>query len=139
MAAEMSAATPEARLSKNHRLVQEILTEQGRGRHLAISDLFEIAKARRPGIGFTTVYRAVTRLRDLGLVDEILLPGAQRAFYEPHGEKHAHFRCTSCGAVEDVDYALPSTVAFQLAAKLGGRVAGVDLSLHGTCAHCAHA
>jgi Fe2+ or Zn2+ uptake regulation protein len=132
----MRTAQPEAKLSKNHRLVQEILNEQGHGTHLAISDLYEIARARRPGIGFTTVYRAVTRLRDLGLIDEILIPGADRAIYERAGAKHAHFRCTACGAVHDVEYALPSGVTEALAAQFGGRVTGANVSLQGLCAAC---
>jgi Fe2+ or Zn2+ uptake regulation protein len=136
MAAIMSERENGARLSKNHRLVHEIVKEQGRGTHLAMSDLYQIARERRPGIGFTTVYRAITRLRDLGIVDEIVIPGAERAVYEPAGPKHAHFRCTTCGNVQDVDYHLPAAVTDQLAATIGGHVSGVDVSLHGRCARC---
>ncbi len=136
MAANMSVQETGTRLSKNHRLVQDIVKEHGRGTHLAMSDLYQIARTRRPGIGFTTVYRAITRLRDLGIVDEILIPGAERAVYEPAGPKHAHFRCTSCGSVEDVDYSLPPAVTSELAARLGGHVTGVDVSLHGLCSGC---
>lgn len=132
----MSAHETGARLSKNHRLIHEIVKEQVRGTHLAMSDLYQIARERRPGIGFTTVYRAITRLRDLGMVDEILIPGAERAVYEPAGPKHAHFRCTGCGNVQDVDYHLPSAVTDELAANLGGLVTGVDVNLHGRCANC---
>lgn len=126
----------DSRLSKNHRLVHEIVTERGRGTHLAMADLYEIARVRRPGIGFTTVYRAITRLRDLGMVDEIIIPGADRAVYEPAGPKHAHFRCTQCGRVEDVDYSLSSDVEVALAEQIGGRITGVDVNLHGLCASC---
>lgn len=132
----MTVGEPEARLSKNHRLVYDIVRERGRGTHLGMADLFELARTRRPGIGFTTVYRAITRLRDLGIVDEILIPGADRAVYEPAGPKHAHFRCTRCGNVQDVDYTLPSNVTADLAAQLGGSVTAVDVNMHGVCAVC---
>ena len=87
-----------AALSKKHRLIFEIVREQGIGRHLGMADIFNLAKARQPGIGFTTVYRALVRLRNLNLVSEIALPGADCAYYESAGQPHAHFRCAVCGS-----------------------------------------
>jgi Fe2+ or Zn2+ uptake regulation protein len=133
----MTTIELEGRLSKNHRLLYEIVQEQGHGRHLSMADLYEMARARRPGIGFTTVYRALTRLRDIGLVAELSLPGADSAFYEPAGPAHAHFRCLICGTVSDVPYQLPAEVQSRLASELRAEVTGSDVSLHGRCSSCA--
>jgi Fur family transcriptional regulator, ferric uptake regulator len=123
-------------LAKNYRMIHDIVREQGRGTHLSVADVYALAKRRRPGIGETTVYRALARLRELGLVSEIQLPGADNAFYEPAGEAHAHFRCEACGKVEDVEYTLaPNTIA-ELADKHGAEVSEVLLSLHGRCSQC---
>lgn len=127
---------PEARLAQNYRLVHAIVREHGPGTHLSPADVFAYAKARRPGIGFTTVYRALARLRDLGLIAEILLPGAESAYYEPAGKAHAHFRCDACGSVTDVDYALPPDVIADLGKRSGVEIGEVMLSLHGRCARC---
>lgn len=124
------------RLTKNYRLIHDIVYEQGRGRHLAMSELYALAKERQPGIGFTTVYRALLRLRDLGLVSEILLPGADSAYYEPASEAHAHFRCAACGKVEDLDYVVPPSEVERLASSHDFAVDAVSLSLHGRCAAC---
>lgn len=124
------------RLTKNYRLVHDIVHEQGRGRHLAMADLYALAKDRQPGIGFTTVYRALLRLRDLGLVSEILLPGADSAYYEPASEAHAHFRCVGCGAVKDLAYVVPASVVQSLASENDLTVDDVSVSLHGRCASC---
>lgn len=124
------------RLTKNYRLVYDIVREQGRGRHLAMADLYALAKDRRPGIGFTTVYRALLRLRDMALVSEIVVPGAESAYYEPAGDAHAHFRCSGCGAVNDVDYVVPASVIEQLSRENGIDVSDVMVSLHGRCATC---
>ena len=129
-------AASAAKLSKNHLLVHDIVQEQGVGRHLTMADVYELARAKRPGIGFTTVYRAITRLRDAGLVSEIVLAGADSAVYEPSGDPHAHFRCTACGSVSDVPYVVPDEVAADLGARLGVQVSGMHLSLHGKCASC---
>jgi len=128
--------TPDG-LSKNHRLVYEVVREQGHGRHLSMAELYEIARVRRPGIGFTTVYRALTRLRDRGLVAEIALPGADSAYYEPAGAPHSHFRCVGCGHVEDVPFALSGDLLAELAATLHAEVAGATISLSGRCTACA--
>jgi Fe2+ or Zn2+ uptake regulation protein len=132
----MNGTLEEARLSKNHRLVYEVVQEQGVGRHLPMSELYEIARTRRPGIGFTTVYRALTRLRDIGLVSELTLPGADSAYYEPASPPHAHFVCTSCGKVSDVPFQLPDDVVAKLASELHAHVASSVVSLHGRCSSC---
>ncbi len=126
----------ESGLTKNYRLVYDIVREQARGTHLAPADVFTLAKSKRQGIGFTTVYRALARLRELGLVSEISLPGAGSAYYEPAGAAHAHFRCEACGAIEDIEYALDSDVVGDLARRHAITVHDVSLSLHGTCRRC---
>ncbi|MHB8147103.1 MAG: Fur family transcriptional regulator [Vulcanimicrobiaceae bacterium] len=125
-----------ASLSKNHRLVYEIVQEQGIGRHLAMADLYALAQARQPRIGFTTVYRAVTKLRDLGLISEIAPHGAERAYYEPAGPQHAHFRCDRCGTVQDVDFSIPATVTAALAAQVGGDISSATVHFRGRCSAC---
>ncbi|HZY99377.1 MAG TPA: Fur family transcriptional regulator [Candidatus Baltobacteraceae bacterium] len=123
-------------LTKNHRLVYDILVEHGTGTHLTMGQLHELALKRRPGIGFTTVYRGLTRLRDLGLVSEIVIPGADSAVYEPASHPHAHFRCTQCGRVDDVHYTLPAATTAHLSADNGFHVESIELSLHGRCRDC---
>lgn len=133
----MGSAKRDVPLSKNHRLVYEIIVGQGGGHHLGMADLFNLARAKRPEIGFSTVYRALIRLRGLGLISEIALPGADRAYYEPAGASHAHFRCTACGSVSDVQYALPPETIESIALDLGADVANATINLDGRCANCA--
>jgi Fe2+ or Zn2+ uptake regulation protein len=123
-------------LSKNHRLVYEIVKEQGVGTHLGMTQLFELARLRQPAIGFTTVYRALTRLRDSGLVAEISLPGAEYAVYEPSAPPHAHFRCTACGAVSDVAYAIEDGTSARLARENGFEIERADVAFSGRCGAC---
>lgn len=132
----MISPDTETGLSKNHRLVYQIVLEQGVGTHLGMTQLFELARARQPVIGFTTVYRALTRLRDAGLVAEINLPGAECAVYEPTAPPHAHFRCVSCGRVSDVPYTIGDTVSAQLARDHGFVIERSEVAFSGHCARC---
>lgn len=133
----MISPDAETGLSKNHRLVYKIVLEQGVGTHLAMTQLFELARLRQPVIGFTTVYRALTRLRDAGLVAEISLPGAECAVYEPTAPAHAHFRCTACGRVSDVPYTIADRVSAQLAIDNGFVIERSEVAFSGRCANCA--
>ncbi len=130
------AAAPPSSLSKNHRLVYDVVLECGLGKHVTASDVYAKAAARRPGIGFSTVYRALTRLREHGLIAEVAVPGAPSASYEPIGEPHAHVRCRSCGLIADVDVALPADMLARVASETGFAVKFGTVSFEGACGSC---
>jgi Fur family ferric uptake transcriptional regulator len=132
----VAVSSPAPSLAKNYRLVHDIVQEQGPGVHLTMAQVHELAARRKSGLGFTTVYRALTKLRDLGLVSEIVLPGADRAYYEAVAPAHAHFRCDECGRVDDVEYQPPEQSVSELAGRYGIEIRETLLSLHGLCAAC---
>ena len=123
-------------LPKNYQLVYEIVRENGIGRHLTPSEIYAKALKRRPGIGFSTVYRGLERLRDLGLVFELHVPGVDGATYEPAGPRHAHFHCSVCGAIEDVPYAIPARTIRALALQHGFNIESERVTFEGRCAAC---
>jgi len=130
------ASLLQPKLPKNYRLIYDIVDESGHGRHLTPSQIYAKARKRRPGIGFSTVYRGLERLRDLGLVSELHLPGADAATYEPAGPRHAHFRCSECGNIEDVEYAIPARTIKALALQHGFEIDGERVTFEGRCAPC---
>ena len=125
------------KLPKNYQLIYDIVEQSGLGRHLTPAEIYTKALKRRPGIGFSTVYRGLERLCDLGLVSELHLPGAEAATYEPAGPRHAHFRCSDCGEIEDVAYAIPSRALNTLAQQHGFRIDSERVTFEGRCADCA--
>ena len=124
------------RLPKNYQLIYEIVEKSGAGRHLTTSEIYAKALKRRPGIGFSTVYRGLERLRDLGLVSELNVAGADAATYEPSGPRHAHFRCSKCGKIEDVAYAIPARTIKALALQHGFKIDTERVTFEGRCAAC---
>jgi Fur family transcriptional regulator, ferric uptake regulator len=126
----------QAALPKNYRLIYEIVEKSGIGRHLTPSEIYAKALRRRPGIGFSTVYRGLERLRDLGLVSELYVPGVDAATYEPSGPRHAHFRCSECGEIEDVAYAVPTRTVNALALQHGFEIERERVTFEGRCASC---
>jgi len=124
------------RLPTNYRLVHDLMREHGQGRHLTTADIFVLAKQRQPAIGFTTVYRALDRLSELGLVSEVRVPNTDTTYYETPGEPHAHFHCEGCGRIDDLDYRLSSAVVARLARAHGIAVSEALVTLSGRCAAC---
>ena len=130
------ASSVRPKLPKNYELIYEIVQASGIGRHLTPSDIFAKAHKRRPGIGFSTVYRGLERLCELGLVSELHVPGVGAATYEPSGPRHAHFRCSACGGIEDVAYAIPPRTLKTLALQHGFKIATERVTFEGRCAAC---
>ena len=124
-------------LPKNYQLIYEIVNDSGIGCHLTPSEIYARALNRRPGIGLTTVYRGLERLRDLGLVSELYVPGVDAATYEPSGPRHAHFRCSKCGVIEDVAFAIPTRTLNALAAEHGFEIESERVTFAGRCSACA--
>jgi Fe2+ or Zn2+ uptake regulation protein len=127
------------KLPKNYQLIYEIVEESGLGRHLTPSEIYAKARRRRPGIGFSTVYRGLERLHALGLVAEVSMPGVDSAAYEPSGPRHAHFRCSKCGAIEDVAYAIPARTIKTLALRHGFNIESERVTFEGRCPDCSAA
>jgi Fe2+ or Zn2+ uptake regulation protein len=123
-------------LPKNYQLIYEIVQQSGIGCHLTHSEIYTKALKRRKGIGFSTVYRALERLRDLGLVSELYVPGVDAATYEPSGPRHAHFRCRECGEIEDVAYAIPTRTIKALALQHGFKIESERVTFEGRCEAC---
>ena len=133
MTSEPGAA---ARLPSNYRLVYEVVRSQERGVHASAADIFSRARAMKGSLGYSTIYRALSRLCGLGLVLEVHVPGLGAALYEPARPSHAHFVCGGCGRIEDVDCAVPSRDIREIVGSRGGRVDEVVLTVNGRCSAC---
>ena len=72
----------------------------GRGGHLSLQDLLDLARQVEPSIGYATVYRTMKLLADGGLATEHQFADGH-ARYEPaeEGEHHDHLICLTCGHI----------------------------------------
>ena len=133
----MTASTP--KIPATYRVVLDVVNAYGHGRHASAADVFALARARRPGIGFTTVHRGLARLHQLGLVLKLDISGEGQAMYEPATSPHAHFRCTGCGGVDDVAYACEPPALAALEAAHGLSIREQSITFSGLCSRCGSA
>jgi Fur family peroxide stress response transcriptional regulator len=81
-----------------------------------------------------TVYSALQALREVGLVKEVLLEeGVSR--YDANISQHHHFRCTHCGAIEDIHWDTFQCIDL---GKLrpGLKAEKYELTVQGICDNC---
>ena len=108
--------------------------------HPTAREIYVRVKERLPGIGFATVYRTLNLLVRHGEVLELRLgdgANAERvARYDANIAPHEHIRCTSCGAIADLQVGLPRATTQRAARDSGFDVDGYELQFLGRCADC---
>jgi Fur family ferric uptake transcriptional regulator len=124
------------RLPPNYRTVLDVIEEAGPGSHVTAQEVWVRARALQPRIGFATVHRGLIRLHELGAVMKIGVPGGESAVYEPPASPHAHFRCTGCGAITDLEYSVPAQTVRRLAERHGVAIECAAVTFTGRCANC---
>ena len=101
----------------------------------------EIADSLRESgssVGIASVYRALEALDRFGLVQRVEV-GEGGTRYEavvPGGEHHHHVVCDSCGRISAFEDAGLERAIGRLADRLGHRVSGHDVLIHGRCRTC---
>jgi Fe2+ or Zn2+ uptake regulation protein len=130
-------SSAEQTLPANYQTVLDIVEEAGPGSHLTAQEIWLRARDLQPRIGFATVHRGLGRLHELGAVMKIDVPGEASAVYEPTASPHAHFRCTVCGEIADLDYAVPAATRRALAERHGIAIDQETITFTGRCRACA--
>lgn len=122
------------RLTSQRRLILDIL--KASDEHLDAESVHDQARRRSPGLSLATVYRTLTLLKDMGLVEEHRL-GEGRGHYEAVQEgPHYHFTCRKCGKVIEFSAPLVAEIEQRLCEQEGVEVTRAHLHLTGYCSHC---
>ena len=81
-----------------------------------------------------TVYSALQAMREVGLVREVLLEeGISR--YDANINLHHHFRCQSCGSIEDIAWDTFQDVDLNRL-RPGLKAESYEVTVHGVCDRC---
>lgn len=122
------------RLTPQRRRVLEVLAENDV--HLDAEAIHERVRRTDPNISLATVYRTLSVLKDLGLVEEHTF-GHDHSHYETaRPGPHYHFICLACGRVIEFDTPLVAQAIEHLIAQEGVTVTSVHLRVSGYCTAC---
>ena len=136
VSSDVSRTGAQLRLPRNYWTILDAIRDVGSGTHLTAQQVYERARKIRPKLGFATVHRGLARLHELGYVLKVDVPGAASAVYECAASPHAHFLCTSCGAIDDIAFRVPHEMLAQLAERHGVHIAAESTTFAGRCAAC---
>ena len=122
------------RLTKQRREVYEVLLETRD--HPSAVQVFNRVQRRMPTISLATVYNCLETLSQCGLIRQVNFDrGPSRFCPNTHG--HAHFICTRCGTVRDVDLPDAAELAKIWQMPPECHVSQYEFSLRGLCRQCA--
>jgi Fur family ferric uptake transcriptional regulator len=105
--------------------------------HPGADELYLQVRRRLPRVSLGTVYRNLELLAAQGIIQRLDLGSGQKRF-DPVTEPHGHFRCTGCGAVEDLPFPVRLPQPSRRKAWVRQRViTGGQAEYTGLCPSCA--
>ncbi len=106
----------------------------GRADHPTAEQILGDLNQDAPTSSQATVYSSLQALRDVGLVREVLLEeGICR--YDANVDPHHHFRCQSCGAIEDIAWEQFQNLSLSQL-RPGLKVEDYEVTVRGHCDSC---
>jgi len=104
--------------------------------HVGADDLYHMARARDPRLSLSTVYRTLSKLKEVGLVHELHLDD-EHHHYELAGRgSHHHLICHGCGKVVEIKCFLVDEVLSHIDKEHDFRVTSTQMEFLGYCANC---
>jgi len=108
------------------------------GNHPGADEVYLRVRKRLPRISLGTVYRNLELMASKGMI-RLLNTGSGHKRFDPVVEEHWHFRCSTCGKIEDIPFAveLPELDADHPWVR-ERKIAGSRPEYFGLCPECRH-
>ena len=123
----------EFRMTKQRRVVYDVLTDELD--HPTASEVFIRSKVRMPGISLATVYNCLETLTQAGIVRQVNVDRDASRFC-PNLEPHAHFFCSECHQVFDINLKRAGDAVSPWRLPKGSEVDDVEVAMKGRCPDC---
>lgn len=103
--------------------------------HPSAGELYRRVQAKLPGIGFATVYKTLNLMAQQGNILELSF-GDAASHFDGNPQPHSHGLCTRCGAIVDMEVALPLQTLAEAARDATFQPTGYRLEFYGLCGRC---
>lgn len=122
------------RFTQQRALLLEII--RWGGGHLDAYELYRQARERQPRLSLSTVYRALQKFKELGLVDEVHFDEAHHHYEVKPSSEHHHLVCLGCGRVIEFYYPLSRQVKRSVPEAKDFDIVGTEVRMTGYCYRC---
>lgn len=107
----------------------------GKG-HLDADEIHRRARKKLPRLSLSTVYRALLKFKESGLIEERHLDENHHHYESSRRGEHHHLICTGCGKVVEFSLPLSQIVAERVPQAADFKITGSEISLTGLCPDC---
>ena len=111
------------------------LIRQGEG-HLDADELYRRARERQPRLSLSTVYRALQKFKELGLIDEVHFDEAHHHYEVKPAAEHHHLVCLGCGRVIEFNHPLSRYLKRNVPEAKNFDIAETEVRITGYCSEC---
>jgi Fur family ferric uptake transcriptional regulator len=104
--------------------------------HLSASQIFDEVRQSYPYVDISTVYRTLAVLKDMRLISETHMGGADATFEWVGSERHHHLICQRCEHVTQIDHKHLDNLGDEIKKATGFRADMDHFAIFGLCAEC---
>ncbi len=131
---------PSQRTTKQKQEFKKFL-EQNRDKEMTVAEMAELLSQSGSEIGIATVYRAVRRMEDEGVLMRSVKGSGAKATYRYSGADSAvrsihRVFCTSCGRISDLNFKFTDRLEKSVSDATGYTVNDHQILFYGLCPEC---
>lgn len=126
------------KLTRQRKLVLGTISKN-KGKHLSVKEIFKEVKKKNKNIGLVTIYRTLSLLEKIGLIQHNFLDGRCIKYQLKKPEEkheHHHLICNMCGDVAEIDEDMLGFLEEKIRSKRGFMVTDHRLYFLGICKKC---
>lgn len=121
------------RMTKQRKVVYDVLMQERD--HPTASEVFLRAKHLMPSISLATVYNCLETMTQSGLIKQVNMD-RDASRYCPNLRPHAHFHCSGCQEIFDIDLKPGANALAAWDLPQGSGVEHLDVTVKGLCPRC---
>ena len=121
--------------STHQRAIILDIIRSGQG-HLDADEVFRLARKKQPRISLSTVYRTLSRLKELGLIEELHFDEAHHHYEIKQQNEHHHLVCQGCGKVIEFEYPVSTILEKQVPEVKDFEITYTEVQIMGYCPEC---
>ena len=104
--------------------------------HLDADEIYRVARRKRPYLSLSTVYRALQKFKQQGLIAELHFDENHHHYEVKPATEHHHLVCHACGKVIEFKYPLARYIKKNVAEARDFAITGTEVRVTGYCAEC---